>query len=165
MTKLNADMKAGTDAATVTDVQVNQVSQPIAKPNVGCCPVRVKRERKSGWKMPPNTVYVGRGTKWGNPFKVVEVAENEFHVVAKENDTWNVLLKTSSHDEALNFSLKSYQYWLMPYTHKDGDIEKFYQSTAVLESIVSELKGKDLACWCNLESKCHAEILLRLANG
>ena len=34
MTKLNADMKAGTDAATVTDVQVNHVSQTIAKPNV-----------------------------------------------------------------------------------------------------------------------------------
>ena len=35
MVKLNADMKAGTDAATVTDVQVNHVSQTIAKPNVG----------------------------------------------------------------------------------------------------------------------------------
>lgn len=35
MIKLNADMKAGTDAATVTDVQVNHVSQTIAKPHVG----------------------------------------------------------------------------------------------------------------------------------
>jgi len=146
-------------------VQDKQVSTSIANAFVGCCPVRVKRERKGGWKMPPNTVYVGRGTKWGNPFKVVEVADNEWHVVAKENDTWNVLLKTNSHDEALNFSLKSYQYWLMPYTHKDGDIEKFYQSTAVLESIISELKGKNLACWCSLDSKCHADILLELANG
>lgn len=34
MVKLNADMKAGTDAATVTDVQVNHVRQTIAKPNV-----------------------------------------------------------------------------------------------------------------------------------
>lgn len=34
MVKLNADMKAGTDAATVTDVQVNHVSQTIAKPHV-----------------------------------------------------------------------------------------------------------------------------------
>lgn len=36
MVKLNADMKAGTDAATVTDVQVNHVSQTIAKPPVIC---------------------------------------------------------------------------------------------------------------------------------
>ena len=34
MVKLNSEMKAGTDAATVTDVQVNHVSQTIAKPNV-----------------------------------------------------------------------------------------------------------------------------------
>jgi len=34
MVKLNREMKAGTDAATVTDVQVNHVSQTIAKPTV-----------------------------------------------------------------------------------------------------------------------------------
>lgn len=31
---------------------------------------RVQRKRVKGWRMPPNTVYVGRGSKWGNPFKV-----------------------------------------------------------------------------------------------
>lgn len=30
-------------------------------------PVRIQRKRTRGWKMPPNTVYVGRPTKWGNP--------------------------------------------------------------------------------------------------
>jgi len=34
MVKLNSEMKVGTDAATVTDVQVNHVSQTIAKPHV-----------------------------------------------------------------------------------------------------------------------------------
>ena len=33
-------------------------------------PERVQRKRTKGWKMPPNTVYVGRGSKWGNPFIV-----------------------------------------------------------------------------------------------
>jgi len=33
-------------------------------------PVRVQRKRVKGWKMPPNTVYAGRPTKWGNPFVV-----------------------------------------------------------------------------------------------
>ena len=32
-------------------------------------PVRVQRRRVKGYRMPPNTVYVGRPTKWGNPFK------------------------------------------------------------------------------------------------
>lgn len=33
-------------------------------------PVRIQRKRTKGWRMPPNTIYVGRPTKWGNPFVV-----------------------------------------------------------------------------------------------
>lgn len=33
-------------------------------------PVRIQRRRARGWTMPPNTVYVGRPTEWGNPFVV-----------------------------------------------------------------------------------------------
>jgi len=33
-------------------------------------PVRIQRKRTKGWRMPPNTVYVGRGSKWGNSFTV-----------------------------------------------------------------------------------------------
>ena len=40
MTKLNADMKDGTDAATVTDVQVTTSSRTCAKPTVSCVPVK-----------------------------------------------------------------------------------------------------------------------------
>jgi len=31
-------------------------------------PIRVQRSRAKGWRMPANTVYVGRPTIWGNPF-------------------------------------------------------------------------------------------------
>ena len=31
-------------------------------------PVRIQRQRTAGWRMPPNTVYVGRPTIYGNPF-------------------------------------------------------------------------------------------------
>lgn len=42
-------------------------------------PKRIQRKRSKGWKMPENTVYVGRPTKWGNPFKVGDagVSSNE----------------------------------------------------------------------------------------
>lgn len=33
-------------------------------------PIRIQRKRTKGWKMPDNTVYVGRPTKWGNPYIV-----------------------------------------------------------------------------------------------
>jgi hypothetical protein len=29
---------------------------------------------------------------------------------------------------------------------------------------ISQLKGKDLMCWCPLDQPCHADILLALAN-
>ena len=33
-------------------------------------PKRIQRRRTKGWKMPPNTVYVGRPGMFGNPFKI-----------------------------------------------------------------------------------------------
>lgn len=33
-------------------------------------PKRIQRRRTRGWRMPENTVYVGRPSKWGNPFRV-----------------------------------------------------------------------------------------------
>jgi hypothetical protein len=32
--------------------------------------IRIQRKRTEGWKMPANTVYVGRRSRWGNPFKI-----------------------------------------------------------------------------------------------
>jgi hypothetical protein len=29
---------------------------------------------------------------------------------------------------------------------------------------LTELRGKNLACWCSLTAPCHADVLLRLAN-
>lgn len=44
-------------------------------------PVRIQRKRTKGWKMPDNTVYVGRGSKWGNPYKVGDQARDNKHAV------------------------------------------------------------------------------------
>lgn len=33
-------------------------------------PKRIQRKRSRGWKMPDNAVYVGRPTRWGNPYPV-----------------------------------------------------------------------------------------------
>lgn len=31
---------------------------------------RIQRRRSKGWRMPPGAVYVGRPTRWGNPYPV-----------------------------------------------------------------------------------------------
>lgn len=33
-------------------------------------PQRIQRRRTPGWTAPANTIYVGRGTRWGNPWRV-----------------------------------------------------------------------------------------------
>lgn len=34
-----------------------------------------------------------------------------------------------------------------------------------LDDVRRELRGKDLACWCTPDGPCHADVLLRIANG
>jgi hypothetical protein len=33
-------------------------------------PSRIQRRRSRGWRQPINAIYVGRPTKWGNPYRV-----------------------------------------------------------------------------------------------
>jgi hypothetical protein len=33
-------------------------------------PVRIQRRRTKGWRMPEGAVYVGRPTRWGNPWSM-----------------------------------------------------------------------------------------------
>ena len=41
-------------------------------------PKRIQRKRNKGWRMPEGAVYVGRPTKWGNPFSVGD-GSSTFH--------------------------------------------------------------------------------------
>ena len=34
-----------------------------------------------------------------------------------------------------------------------------------VEDVRSQLRGRDLACWCPLDRPCHADVLLEVANG
>ncbi len=39
--------------------------------------IRIQRKRSLGWRMPPNAVYAGRPTVWGNPYNVAEMGLSE----------------------------------------------------------------------------------------
>jgi hypothetical protein len=98
-------------------------------------PVRIQRKRTKGWKMPVNTIYVGRPTRFGNPFKVGEVNTDTGEIVTLE---------------------KCLEYFRF-YLHRK------YQGAALAE-FLEPLRGKDLACFCKSGQPCHADILLELAN-
>lgn len=44
--------------------------QPDLTGSLLLSPVRIQRSRQRGFKMTKNTIYVGRGSKFGNPFKI-----------------------------------------------------------------------------------------------
>ena len=107
-------------------------------------PKRIQRKRTKGWTMPPNTVYVGRPTKYGNPFPV---------------DIYG--------DKAISL----YRRWLRgEMSVAEMNELSYYGDPRVglpaRRRLVQphELRGKDLACWCKEGEPCHADILLELAN-
>jgi hypothetical protein len=91
--------------------------------------------------MPANTSKVDRSTKWGNPFKVGEIA---VHPVSKKR------LQVTSKEAAIS---------LFALYLRTGN------GTELAASARRELKGINLACWCKDGYACHADVLLQVANG
>ena len=48
---------------------------------MGRIPIRYQRSRKRGWRKPENSVYVGRGSKYGNPFVVGKDCKSQAEAV------------------------------------------------------------------------------------
>lgn len=88
--------------------------------------VHCKRERYD--------VYIGRPSKWGNPFTHLE-------------DSTKAEFKVGSRKEAV----ESYENWIR---YGDGQ--------HLLEDL-HELEGKKLGCWCK-PKLCHGDVLTKLLN-
>lgn len=88
-----------------------------------------------------NTVYVGRPSKWGNPFITNVLVDNKYAV---------------SQEQSVGF----YKRWIIDHIVSNA----FHKVPPTKEEIQKELRGKNLACWCPLDKPCHADVLLYLAN-
>ena len=87
-------------------------------------------------KKEPYDVYIGRPSKWGNPYSHKDNTKAQFKVDTREEAVWR------------------YEVMMLKWIEDHPDI---------LEEIKKELKGKVLGCWCAPKA-CHGDILLRLAN-
>ena len=124
-------------------------------------PRRIQRKRTKGWKMPENTVYVCRPSKWGNPFTVGETYYNTAGYIGLYGVTDPKRLKKVREEGIfidIDRSLKMYRRY-MRLRMNPKSIEKDYWKKEL-----EKLRGKSLACWCPLDEPCHADILLELAN-
>lgn len=107
-------------------------------------PKRIQRKRAKGWKMPENTVYVGRPSKWGNPYPPNKQTRIPLTLFDVNLDDVPITL-------TLEQSLEVYGEWV-------------WQGLETSPTFLDALRGKDLACWCPLDQPCHADVLLELAN-
>lgn len=105
-------------------------------------PKRIQRQRTKGWRMPEGAVYVGRPTKWGNPFVVGHFSAAGGAVI-----------------------------WVDDRAHAAELFRERTHYTVRTGPAIKELRGKDLVCWCPLEDAdgnrvpCHADVLLEWANS
>ncbi len=119
---------------------------------------RVQRKRTKGFKLPENTKCVNRGTKWGNPIKLdgdmiyIDASYRRTildpWVYVCQGDIYTVINLYCGLWDGSRIINADFRHW-----------NKKFQKLNL-----SELKGKNLACFCPEGSPCHGDVLLKLAN-
>jgi Domain of unknown function (DUF4326) len=106
--------------------------------------------------MPEGAIYVGRPSRWGNPFSELQIGAAYPSVPAE-----GVHVLAVRQFESLARGGK-------PITFNErifggnGERELVTYTYPSVAEIVAELAGHDLACWCDLDEMCHADVLLEL---
>jgi hypothetical protein len=115
-------------------------------------PKRIQRKRTKGWRMPENAVYVGRPTKYGNPYKegmpLRDIPDIYVHRCGMAD-------LPASYKITREDAVRLYE----------ALMAQLCQSPGYLQRLQRELGGKDLVCWCSLDGPCHVDVLLKFANG
>ena len=135
-------------------------------------PQRVQRHRRGGEAgIPAGAIYVGRPTRFGNPFKVGADTKTVY-----VHDDINVHYRLPGDAEDVSELVQQravdlYRAWL-----ESGDIRGLTElpgaelppiltrKRAQVIGDVHALAGRDLCCWCPPHHACHADVLLELSN-
>lgn len=120
-------------------------------------PKRIQLKRTKGWRIPDGCVNVARPTKFGNPFHPRDYhpeGHGPYHMGV--NGDWERASPPKPWVTCRNWAAHDFHVALTT-----GPWPKDYPS---LDVIRTELRGKDLACWCPVDARCHADTLLALAN-
>lgn len=129
-------------------------------------PVRIQRKRERGWRTPPNAKYVGRGTRWGNPFVVIggsvagpswsEARALSMTAPVRANRDEDMALY-GSHSSTLDAHCHALELFFSLCNVRKRD------QPAEFSSWIEPLLGRDLSCWCS-DQPCHADVLLGISS-
>ncbi len=126
-------------------------------------PQRIQISRAKGWRKPPNTVVVSRPSKWGNPFKIgIYAMIGDYDRKAVHKFIYIVTpFKDVAEREPGRFTLIDSQETAVRFFRRLCEKTNWCKLNP---RIISQLRGKNLACWCKQGTPCHADVLLELAN-
>jgi hypothetical protein len=125
-------------------------------------PQRIQRKRTAGWRMPENARYVGRPSRWGNPFRIYRGHSSIGPTWSKARESWGHLpaqeciYVTSSAPLGPDAAVALFKS-LIEVRQRD-EPER-------LREWLGPLVGRDLACWCPIGQPCHADVLLEIVKG
>jgi hypothetical protein len=97
--------------------------------------------------MPEGALYVGRPTRFGNPFTVADALADDPELTEAE---------------ARRRCASLFELWLTGEISLTGP--EFATRRATILDRLGELAGRDLACWCPPGGPCHADVLIVIAN-
>ena len=134
-------------------------------------PKRVQmHRRKGGWRNDhPDAVIVARPSKWGNPI-ILDEPIYIFTIISMAPERGERTMREWRRDacaEAFRLMMLAERRDIPAEEVTDLDramaLKPGHYPTHA--EIRAELRGKDLACWCPLDSPCHADVLLEIANA
>lgn len=126
-------------------------------------PQRIQRRRTAGWRMPADAIYIGRPSRWGNPWRIYHGHTLIGPPWSVARETWRLLPAsecqagyiTSSPGLGPAAAVKAFEDLLRVRRRDEPDR---------LREWLAPLTGRDLACWCPEGSPCHGDVLLTFAN-
>lgn len=127
-------------------------------------PERIRLSRKKGWQKPFGALNVGRGSRWGNPFRVwhgsvigPEWFEAKHAPLTRRAPTGTTVYQTHAPaTAAVPAAVELFQSLV--------DVRRRDLPPGAVDEWLQPLRGMHLACWCPLDQPCHADILLKEAN-
>jgi len=121
--------------------------------------------------MPENTVYVGRGSIWGNPFVVGSqsgIFDGKDGRALGLRDQEEILIPSLDLATSIEFYREMVSGHIKPEMYPFGHrwSEGIHRKCGGHPAEIARafLRGKNLACWCPLNHPCHADVLLEIAN-
>jgi len=123
-------------------------------------PIRIQRKRTKGWKTPPNTVIISRPSKWGNPLRLI--GDQIFIDASYRRKTLSKWVLVSDEKNDINDLICLYERLWSNGVFDNPDLTYWHNKLSSLD--LTELKGKNVACFCKLTEPCHGDILLEKAN-